>query len=83
MQGLVDLPEEMTNLMNLAISVPPIGRAVVSSVLFVIGAILLIIATWRIVRGANRLSSLHLAPGHVGQKPPKGKEVSMANVPKY
>lgn len=79
----MDLPEEMTNLMSLATTVPPIARAVIAGVLFAIGALLLIIAIWRIVRGANRLSSLHLAPGHVGQKPPKGKEVPMANPPKY
>lgn len=79
----MDLPEEMTSLMSLATSVPPVARAVIAGVLFVVGAILLIIAIWRIVRGANRLSSLHLAPGHIGQKPAKGKEVPMANVPKY
>lgn len=80
---MVDLPEEMTNLMSLATSIPPIGRAVIAGVLFIIGGILLIVAIWRIVRGANRLSSLQLAPGHVGQPATKGKEVPMANVPKY
>lgn len=77
------MPEEMTNLMSLATKVPPIARTVIAGVLFVIGAFLLIIAIWRIVRGANRLSSLHLAPGHVGQKPAKGKEMPAANAPKY
>lgn len=73
----------MTNLMSLATSIPPIARAVISGILFAIGAVLLIIAIWRIVRGANRLSSLHLAPGHIGQPAKNGKEVPMANVPKY
>ncbi|KAG5876516.1 hypothetical protein JTB14_015442 [Gonioctena quinquepunctata] len=81
-EGLDSLPEEMTALMKLATTVTPIARVALSAALFVVGAILLIIAIWRIVRGANRLSSLHLAPGHVGQ-PNKPKDVPLANVPKY
>lgn len=73
----------MTSLMALASTVPPIARAAISGILFAIGAVLLIIAVWRIVRGANRLSSLHLAPGHIGQPTKNGKEVPMANTPKY
>lgn len=72
----------MTNLMKLATTVPPIAHAGLSASLFVIGALLLLIAIWRLVRGANRLSSLHLAPGHVGQ-PSKTKDVPMSNVPRY
>lgn len=81
-EGLESLPPEMTGLMKLATTVPPIARIVITIALFFIGAILLIIAIWRLVRGANRLSSLHLAPGHVGP-PNKTKDLPMANVPKY
>ncbi|XP_074026812.1 epithelial membrane protein isoform X2 [Leptinotarsa decemlineata] len=81
-EGLDSLPEEMTGLMKLATKIPPIAQVVLAIILFVVGAILLVIAIWRIVRGANRLSSLHLAPGHVGQ-PNKPKDVPMANVQKY
>ncbi|XP_076255610.1 epithelial membrane protein isoform X1 [Rhynchophorus ferrugineus] len=82
-EGLDGLPEEMTGLMKLAISVPPVAHAALSGILLAVGAIMLIIAIWRLVRGANRLSSLQLAPGHVGQPSNKNKEVPMGNVPKY
>lgn len=72
----------MTNLMGLATTVPPIARATISGILFALGAVLLVIAIWRLVRGANRLSSLHLAPGHITQTN-KSKDVPMSNVPKY
>jgi hypothetical protein len=52
-------------------------------VLFVLGVLLLLVAVWRLVRGANRLSSLHLAPGHVGPPANKNKDVPMGNVPRY
>ncbi|XP_028139088.1 lysosome membrane protein 2 isoform X1 [Diabrotica virgifera virgifera] len=81
-EGLDSLPAEMTGLMKIATTVPPIAKIVISVSLFVIGIVLLIIAIWRLLRGANRLSSLHLAPGHVGQSI-KTKDVPMANVPKY
>ncbi|CAH0548952.1 unnamed protein product [Brassicogethes aeneus] len=77
-EGLDSLPEEMTSLMKLANTVPPIAKTALSIGLFVVGAILLAIAVWRLVRGANRLSSLHLAPGHVGKS--NGKDVPMSNV---
>lgn len=78
-----ELPEEMTGLMKLATSVPPIAHATLSGVLFAAGILLLIVAIWRLVRGANRLNSLQLATGHVGSPPNKGKDVQLGNVPKY
>lgn len=79
--GLDNLPAEMTGLMKLATTVPPVARTVVSSILFAVGALLLLIAVWRLVRGANRLSSLHLAPGHVGPPPNKApKDVALGNI---
>lgn len=72
----------MTNLMALATTVPPIAHAGLSGALFVVGILLLLIAIWRLVRGANRLSSLHLAPGHIGPGPKGGKDVPMSNVPR-
>ncbi|XP_066255655.1 scavenger receptor class B member 1 isoform X1 [Euwallacea similis] len=82
-EGLDSLPEEMTGLMKLATTVPPIAHATLSGILFACGVLLLIVAIWRLVRGANRLNSLQLAPGHVGSPPNKGKDVQMGNVPKY
>ncbi|RZC39538.1 CD36 domain containing protein, partial [Asbolus verrucosus] len=72
----------MTNLMGLATKVPPIARAALTGILFVVGVLLLLVAVWRLVRGANRLSSLHLAPGHVGPPANKNKDVPMGNVPR-
>lgn len=82
-QGLDGLPEEMTGLMKLATTVPPVAHAALSGTLFAFGVLLLIVAVWRLVRGANRLNSLQLAPGHVGSSSNKNKDVQMANVPKY
>ncbi|KAH1006208.1 hypothetical protein HUJ05_006961 [Dendroctonus ponderosae] len=81
--GLDNLPEAMTGLMKLATSVPPIAHAALSGILFAVGVLLLIVAIWRLVRGANRLNSLQLAPGHVGTPANKGKDVQLSNVPKY
>lgn len=82
-EGIDGLPDEMTNLMKLATTVPPVAHASISGVLFVLGALLLLIAVWRLVRGANRLNSLHLAPGHVGSGVQQTKDVPMSNVNKY
>ncbi|XP_017771039.1 PREDICTED: scavenger receptor class B member 1 isoform X2 [Nicrophorus vespilloides] len=79
--GIDSLPEEMTSLMALATSVPPVARAVLTGILLVIGLLMLVVAIWRLVRGANRLSSLHLATGHVG--PLQTKDMPMANVPRH
>lgn len=81
-EGIESLPEEMTGLMKLATTAPPVARLAIACSLFVIGALLLVIAIWRLIRGANRLNSLHLAPGHIGQ-PNKNKDVPMGTVPKY
>lgn len=69
--------------MKLATSVPPVAHAGISGVLFVLGALLLLIAVWRLVRGANRLSSLHLATGHVATPPAQSKDVPMSNVNRH
>lgn len=68
LQGLDELPPEVTDLMSLAATVPPIAHVALTAILFIIGIVLLIIAVWRIVRGAHRLSSLHLAQGHVSKR---------------
>ncbi|KAK4878126.1 hypothetical protein RN001_010632 [Aquatica leii] len=75
------LPEEITNLMRLANEVPPVAHASMTGILLALGIILLIIAVWRLVRGANRLSSLHLASGHVG--PTQTKDLPMSNVDRH
>lgn len=71
----------MTGLMALATSVPPIARTVLTALLLVVGGLLLLIAIWRLVRGANRLSSLRLAAGHNGpaSTQTKDKDIAMSN----
>lgn len=51
--------------MKLATTVPPIAHVALSAVLLVLGGVLLVLAVWRLVRGAHSISSLHLATGHV------------------
>ncbi|KAJ8916553.1 hypothetical protein NQ315_000195 [Exocentrus adspersus] len=57
-EGLNSLPKEMTSLMGLANTVPPIARAGLSGVLFALGAILLVVAIWRLVRGGQQVEFL-------------------------
>lgn len=54
--------------MRLATSVPPIAHVVLSAVLLVVGVLLLMVAIWRLIRGAHSISSLHLSSGHVSTK---------------
>lgn len=95
-EGIDDLPEEMTTLMHLATTVPPVIKTGLTITLLVVGSLMLIVAVWRLLRGASRLSSLRLAQGHVGpaangqsqqtngNSPSKGgKDVAMGNVPRY
>lgn len=59
--GIDELPEEMRNLMKMAVDVPPIARAAVSGTLAAIGAIVLIGALFFLVRAAKRQEKLHLS----------------------
>ncbi|KAL3270736.1 hypothetical protein HHI36_021261 [Cryptolaemus montrouzieri] len=81
-EGLDGIPKQMTNLMGLATTLPPIAHAALSSSVIIVGLVLLLVAIWRLVRGAHRLSSLQLAPGHVGSQTKKEKDVPMSNVHK-
>lgn len=72
----------MTNLMGLATKVPPVAHVALSIGVISIGLLVLLVAIWRLVRGAHRLSSLQLAPGHVGSQTKKEKDVPMNNVNK-
>lgn len=59
-EGIEGLPTEITNLMNFATTVPPKARSTLMLVLFIIGALLLIIAVTCLVRSSHRQSTLHL-----------------------
>ncbi|XP_025836742.1 lysosome membrane protein 2 [Agrilus planipennis] len=81
-ESIDGLPPEVTNLMQLAANVPPVARACITGILVIIGCVMLFLAVWRLVRGANRLSSLHLSTGHHGTVPQTTKDMPMGNVPR-
>jgi hypothetical protein len=60
LQGIDNLPEEVTDLLSLATNAPPIARAVISYGLFVIGGLLLIIAVTCLIRSSGRQETLNL-----------------------
>lgn len=59
-EGIDGLPDEVTDLMSLATTVPPKARSVLMIALFALGTILLIIAVTCLVRSSHRQSTLHL-----------------------
>lgn len=54
------LPDEITNLMGLATTVPPKARSILMIALFSLGTVLLIVAVSCLVRSSHRQSTLHL-----------------------
>lgn len=59
-EGIDGLPDEITNLMNLATTVPPKARSILMIALFALGTALLILAVTCLVRKSHRQSTLHL-----------------------
>ncbi|XP_055318863.1 scavenger receptor class B member 1 isoform X1 [Sitodiplosis mosellana] len=64
-EGIDGLPEEITSLMLLATQVPPKARSTLMLVLFIVGALLLLIAVTCLVRRSHRQSTLHLASNYL------------------
>lgn len=64
-EGIDGLPDEVTNLMLLATKVPPKARSTLMMVLFIVGALMLIIAVTCLVRRSHRQSTLHLASNYL------------------
>lgn len=60
-QGIDALPKEVTGLMRMAVTVPPVARAVVSGALAALGVIILIGAMICLARAAKRQEKLHLS----------------------
>lgn len=60
LQGIDNLPEEVTDLLSLATNAPPIARAVISYGLFALGAVLLVIAVACLIRSSGRQETLNL-----------------------
>lgn len=59
-EGIDGLPDEITDLMLLATTVPPRAKIILMIVLFVLGTLLLVISVTCLVRSSHRQSTLHL-----------------------
>lgn len=59
-EGIDGLPDEITDLMSIATTVPPKARSILMVALFALGTILLIVAVTCLVRSSHRQSTLHL-----------------------
>ncbi|KAL5286826.1 CD36.2 family protein [Megaselia abdita] len=59
-EGVDQLPDEITDLMKLASTVPPKARCVLMIVFFVLGGLLLVTAIFCLIRSSHRQSTLHL-----------------------
>lgn len=61
LQGIDELPNDVTSLMKMAVELPPIARASVSGALAAIGFVLLVGALICLARAANRQEKLQLS----------------------
>lgn len=59
-EGIDSLPDEITDLMNFAATVPPKIRVILIIVFFALGALLLLISVFCLIRNSHRQSTLHL-----------------------
>lgn len=59
-EGIDGLPDEITDLMNVAATVPPKARIVLMIIFFALGGLLFVIAVFCLIRRSHRQSTLHL-----------------------
>lgn len=59
-EGIDGLPDEITDLMLLATTVPPKAKIILMISLFVLGTVLLLVSVTCLVRSSHRQSTLHL-----------------------
>lgn len=59
-EGIDGLPDQITDLMNLATSVPPRARIILMIGLYALGGLMLVLAVTCLVRSSHRQSTLHL-----------------------
>lgn len=59
-EGIYELPDEITDLMSFATTVPPKVRLGILIGLFTLGAFLFLLALFCLIRSSNRQSTLHL-----------------------
>uniref|UniRef100_A0A1B6ES61 Scavenger receptor class B member 1 n=1 Tax=Cuerna arida TaxID=1464854 RepID=A0A1B6ES61_9HEMI len=58
--GIDGLPDDVTELMNLATTVPPVARLALLYVLFIVGVLLLLLAVFCLIRNSGRQETLSL-----------------------
>lgn len=59
-EGIDYLPDEITDLMNFAVTVPPKLRIALIVIFFAVGALLFLLAVFCLIRNSHRQSTLHL-----------------------
>lgn len=78
--GIDGLPEEVTDLMNLATTVPPVAKTALLYVLFIAGALLLLLAVFCLVRNSGRQETLSLeGTAHYAANDEKNKKAKAQN----
>lgn len=74
------MPEEVTELMNLATTVPPVARLALLYVLFIVGALLLLLAVFCLIRNSGRQETLSLeGTAHYAANDDKNKKAKAMN----
>lgn len=87
-EGIDGLPDEITDLMTLASTLPPKAKVGLMIILYVVGAVLLVMAVTCLVRSSHRQSTLHLessnylATASIDQAKQKSK-MDNNNKPRY
>ncbi|XP_075219275.1 epithelial membrane protein isoform X2 [Lycorma delicatula] len=78
--GIDGLPTEVTNLMNIATTIPPVARAALLHALFITGALLLVLAVFCLVRNSGRQETLSLeGTAHFATNDEKNKKMKTQN----
>lgn len=79
-QGIDGLPMEVTNLMKLATTIPPVARLALLYALFIAGSLLLILAVFCLVRNSGRQETLSLeGTAHYAANDEKNKKAKAQN----
>lgn len=60
MQGIDHLPDEITDLLNLATKYPPVAKKVLSYGMLGLGVLVVLLAITCLIRSSHRQSTLHL-----------------------
>lgn len=80
LQGIDGLPDEVTELMSLATTVPPVARMALLYVLFIVGALLFFLALFCLIRNSGRQETLSLeGTAHYAANDEKNKKAKAQN----